>query len=105
MQALIDGTIYIINRGGLRHGATVYSTSYKLAVVSNKWEPFAQIPTSSINPFYATINGEGTNEDGFYVFGLKGSAVYKYVHAAVASQYFTVWAHISFLRGSFASQV
>ena len=72
--SIIKGTIYYCNED-YRSRTGVY---YKLAPGSTKWVPFpgmgggADVTPSS---FFATINGQSTKADGFYVFSKKSSYV------------------------------
>lgn len=68
--AIIRGTVYLV-AGSFR----------RLTRGATTWQPFSSAngPTWSTSsfPFYATINGEGDREDGFYVFGRNDAAVYQ----------------------------
>jgi len=74
--ALIKGTLYHINED-YRTNTGVY---YKLPAGATKWESFPSMGNNAdVTPasFFATLNGVGTKEDGFYCFSTKSSAVFK----------------------------
>jgi len=75
--ALIKGTIYLANYDA-RSKAAHY---VKLAPGSRKWATFTSMEAGGkgVTPgsFYATLNGVGEKEDGFYIFSRTASAVYK----------------------------
>jgi hypothetical protein len=72
--ALIHGVIYAVTQ---RRG----TECFKLANADTQWAACAKPPWApdhkAVSPFFATLNGVGKDEDGFYIFSTVGSAVYK----------------------------
>jgi len=82
--SLMRGAMYLVGHGG--HGSCF--GFYKLEKGASTWSTFPEIVGTTQfgstwigrveNPvFYATVNGVGNSEDGFYIFYLTGSAVYQ----------------------------
>jgi N-acetylneuraminic acid mutarotase len=73
--ALIKGTIYSVNY------VNNVGSYMKLGPGSRSWEEFTNMEADGkgVTPasFYATLNGVGKKEDGFYIFSRSASAVYK----------------------------
>eukprot|EP00040_Diaphanoeca_grandis_P039871 m.260414 g.260414 ORF g.260414 m.260414 type:complete len:582 (+) comp39860_c0_seq1:108-1853(+) len=66
--AIIRGDCFVVNG----------NNGVKLSRGSSAWSTIATPPMSFGQlPFYATVNGVGTKEDGFYILSTTGSAVYK----------------------------